>query len=106
MNLDGIRSLHASAAPSRDLAPGITLRELWKEPSGRSVYRVDLVAGATWPSLDVHEPGPELVYVLEGDFHDGATSYPAGTFLFHPAGSSHWPQSATGCSLLVIYPDG
>ena len=106
MNLDGVRSLHESQAHARSLGPGITILELWKEASGRSVYRVDIAPGACWPELDVHEPGPELVYVLAGDFGDGQSTYPQGTFLHHPRGTSHWPQSVGGCSLLVVYPDG
>lgn len=45
-------------------------------------------------------------YVLEGNFHDGAREYPAGSFIHNPVGSSHIPQSATGCKLLVILPLG
>jgi len=106
MNLEGVRAMHVESAPTRAFAPGITIAELWKEASGRGVYRVDIAPGARWPGLDVHAPGPELVYVLEGDFQDGRDTHPAGTFLHHPAGTSHWPQSVTGCALLVIYPDG
>jgi anti-sigma factor ChrR (cupin superfamily) len=44
--------------------------------------------------------------VLSGDLGDGANVYPAGTFLHHPAGSSHSPRSKEGCRLFVFYPEG
>ena len=106
MNLDGVVAVHESEAAAREFAPGIVIRELWREPGGRMVARVEIAAGACWPELDVHEPGPELVYVLHGEFHDGALAHRAGTFLHHPRGTSHWPQSRSGCALLVFYPDG
>ena len=45
--------------------------------------------------------GGEEILVLEGTFSDEAGDYPAGTYLRNPAGSSHAPCSATGCTLLV-----
>ncbi|MGB3788616.1 MAG: hypothetical protein WA949_11445 [Phormidesmis sp.] len=36
-------------------------------------------------------------------FNDGMRDDPAGTFTHHPVGSSHIPQSATGCKLF-FYP--
>jgi anti-sigma factor ChrR (cupin superfamily) len=43
--------------------------------------------------LDAHEDGPEQVYVLSGIFNDGREDHQAGTFLHHPKGSAHVPQS-------------
>ncbi|SHG81146.1 cupin domain-containing protein [Streptoalloteichus hindustanus] len=98
---------HVDDVPSREpFGEGITLRELWREPSGRSCHVVDIAPGAVWPELDVHEPGPEEVFVVSGVFNDGVRDYPAGTFLHCPAGSSHIPQSTTGCRLFVFYPEG
>jgi anti-sigma factor ChrR (cupin superfamily) len=74
--------------------------------SGRKVLLVEIDAGAKFLELDVHEPGSEDVFVLEGIFNDGISDYPAGTFIHHPIGSSHIPQSAWGCKLLVYYPEG
>jgi quercetin dioxygenase-like cupin family protein len=92
-------------APVRH-ADGITLRRLWHHDNGAKAYVVDIAPGAAWPRLDVHEPGPEEVFVAAGIFHDGEREYPAGTFIHCPAGSSHWPQSRTGCRLFVFYPEG
>jgi hypothetical protein len=97
-------------AGTRDAAPrspgnGIQVRELWSD-GVRHALEVDFPAGAQWPGLDYHVPGPEEVYILSGDFHDGAGSYGTGDFLHHPAGSSHSPWSVEGCKLLVYYPEG
>jgi anti-sigma factor ChrR (cupin superfamily) len=45
--------------------------------------------------------GGEEILVLEGSFEDGQGTYPAGTYLRNPAGSSHAPASPEGCTLLV-----
>ncbi|WKU42918.1 cupin domain-containing protein [Streptomyces sp. VNUA116] len=79
-------------------------------------YRSDPEGGATahvlemdpqtcWEGIDVHDPGPEEVFVISGVFNDGERDYPAGTFIHAPAGSSHIPQT-TGCTLFVFYPEG
>ncbi|MGW2082882.1 cupin domain-containing protein [Streptomyces sp. NPDC001939] len=48
----------------------------------------------------------EIVYVLEGEFGDGTNTYGPDTMFFAEEGSEHHPQSAKGCKLLVIFPDG
>ncbi len=47
-----------------------------------------------------HPLGEEIL-VLEGTFEDHAGSYPAGTYIKNPAGSSHAPRSTDGCILFV-----
>jgi anti-sigma factor ChrR (cupin superfamily) len=89
----------------RSLGPGVRVYELWSDGTRRAL-QVELDAGAQWPGLDHHVPGPEEVFVLSGDFDDGNARYPAGTFLHHPAGTSHSPVSETGCKLFVFYPEG
>jgi hypothetical protein len=42
---------------------------------------------------------------MHGVFNDGTRDYPAGTFIHHPIGSSHIPQSAIGCTLFIFYPE-
>lgn len=44
--------------------------------------------------------------MLSREFNDGVRDYPAGSFIHNPAGSSHVPQSSTGCTLFVFYPEG
>jgi anti-sigma factor ChrR (cupin superfamily) len=90
----------------RELFAGIRLRELWQGEDGARAILLEIDAGCAWEGLDLHEPGPEEVYVVSGVFNDGVRDYPAGTFIHNPAGSSHVPQSATGCTLFVFYPSG
>jgi anti-sigma factor ChrR (cupin superfamily) len=97
---------HIDDAPVRHVADGIRTRRLWGEPGRPRALLVELDAGLTWPELDVHEPGPELVYVLSGDFSDGDVVHEAGTFLRYEAGTSHQPSTVRGCRMLVFYPEG
>ncbi|MEV4430919.1 hypothetical protein ACN9M0_00505 [Streptomyces sp. R-07] len=39
-------------------------------------------------------------------FTDGERVHPAGTLITAKEGSAHWPQSKTGCRVVVLYPDG
>ncbi len=93
-------------APIRELFPGIRLRSLWRGDNGATAHVLEMDAGAAWRGIDVHEPGPEEVFVVSGTFNDGDRDYPAGSFIHAPAGSSHVPQSATGCTLFLFYPGG
>ncbi|MEU5129432.1 cupin domain-containing protein [Streptomyces mobaraensis] len=93
-------------APARTLFPGIRLRSLWSGENGATAHVVEMDPGACWEGIDVHEPGPEEVFVVSGVFNDGERDYPAGTFLHAPAGSSHIPQTTTGCTIFVFYPEG
>jgi anti-sigma factor ChrR (cupin superfamily) len=96
----------AQETPARALYPGIRSRELWRGTAGARALLVEIESGASWQEVDVHEPGPEEVYVVSGVFNDGVRDYTPGTFLHHPAGSSHVPQSKTGCTLFVFLPEG
>jgi hypothetical protein len=91
---------------SKELFPGIRLHTLWSGENGASAHVVKLDAGSSWEGLDVHEPGPEEVFVVSGTFDDGVREYPAGTFIHAPAGSWHIPQTITGCTLFIFYPEG
>lgn len=93
-------------APAREIFKGIRLRTLWRGENGAKAQVLEMDAGSCWEGLDVHAPGPEEVFVVSGIFNDGARDYPAGSFIHAPAGSSHIPQSQTGCVLFVFYPEG
>ncbi|WP_433476849.1 cupin domain-containing protein [Spirillospora sp. CA-142024] len=93
-------------APVRELFPGIRLRPLWSGDNGAKAYVLEMDANTGWQGVDVHEPGPEEVYVVSGVFNDGDRDYPAGSFIHAPAGSSHVPQTTTGCTLFLFYPEG
>jgi DinB family protein/ChrR-like protein with cupin domain len=87
------------------LGPGIHVRDIWRD-GVRKAQEVEMAAGTQWPHIDYHVPGPEEVYIVSGDFDDGRGVYRAGTFLHHPAGSSHSPRTTEGCKLFVYYPEG
>ena len=93
-------------APVRDRAHGTNIWDLWQGENGAKAMIVKIEAGGKFAELDIHEPGPEEVYVVDGIFNDGVRDYPAGTFIHNPQGSSHLPQSETGCTLFVFYPEG
>ncbi|GAA1942721.1 cupin domain-containing protein [Kitasatospora viridis] len=102
----GYTAVRADRTPTRELFPGIQLRDLWRGPTGAHAHLLEMAPGSGWPRRDVHEPGPEEVYVVSGTFNDGAVDHPAGTFLHAPAGSWHLPSTSTGCTLFVFYPQG
>ncbi len=97
---------NTAECPPQELFKGIRIRRLWKGEQGASAVVVEIDPGACWGELDVHEPGPEEVFVVSGTFNDGERDYGPGTFIHNPAGSSHVPQSKTGCTLFVFFPEG
>ncbi|MBH0776800.1 cupin domain-containing protein [Nocardia bovistercoris] len=102
----GYFSTHISESIVREPFPGVRVRPLWKDPGGAHAAVLEMDPGASWPRRDIHEPGPEEVYVVAGVFNDGARDYPAGTFLHAPAGSWHIPSTSSGCVLFLFYPAG
>ncbi|MEV4254570.1 cupin domain-containing protein [Spirillospora sp. NPDC049652] len=93
-------------APVHEVFPGIRVRLLWNGEGGAKAAVLEMDANTSWQGIDVHEPGPEEVFVVSGTFNDGERDYPAGTFIHAPAGSSHVPQTTTGCTLFLFYPEG
>jgi uncharacterized RmlC-like cupin family protein len=87
-------------------ANGIRVRTLWTGDTGAKAQIVEIDPCGRRAELDVHEPGPEEVYVVSGVFKDGVRDYRAGPFIHNPTGSSHVPQSKTGCVLFLFYPEG
>jgi anti-sigma factor ChrR (cupin superfamily) len=94
------------SSPPRELFRGIRLHTLWMGENGAKAQVLEMDPGTCWEGVDVHEPGPEEVFVVSGVFNDGERDYPAGSFIHAPAGSSHVPQSRTGCVLFLFYPEG
>jgi len=86
--------------------PGFSTRLLWSDPSGRKALIFEIAPGVVYPDLDIQASGAEKVFVVSGDFCDGKNTYAAGTFIHHPAGSSHVPQSRDGCRLFVFFSEG
>jgi len=87
----------------KELFKGIRLRTLWRGENGAKAQVLEMEPGSRWEGLDVHEPGPEEVFVVSGVFNDGVRDYPAGSFIHAPAGTSHVPQSSTGCVLFLFH---
>jgi anti-sigma factor ChrR (cupin superfamily) len=107
MNLAGVVAKHWRDVPPKEMVySGFSTRLLWQDESGRKALMFEIAPGAVYPDLDVHAPGAEEVFVVSGEFCDGQNTYPAGTFIHHPAGTSHIPQSEAGCMLFVFFPEG
>lgn len=107
INLEGVTAVHWKDIQPKELVyPGFSTRLLWEGENGRKALMFEISPGAIYPDLDVHALGAEEVFVVSGIFCDGRDSYPAGTFIHHPAGSAHIPQSIEGCMLFVFFPEG
>ena len=87
----GYTSVHVADADVVEVFPGVRLRPLWRGSSGAHANVLEMDPGTSWPRRDVHEPGPEEVYVLSGTFNDGATDYPAGSMHQPDPGTSRKP---------------
>jgi anti-sigma factor ChrR (cupin superfamily) len=92
-------------SPVQEIFSGISVRQLWQGDAGAQAVVVEIAPGARWEGVDFHKDNSEEVLVMSGVFNDGTRDYPAGTFIHHPVGSSHVPQSKTGCTLFIFYPE-
>ncbi len=77
-------------------------RQLLERDGGEVARATSIVRYAPGSSFarHTHDLGEEI-FVLDGELHDESGSYPAGTYIKNPPGSSHAPGSATGCTLFV-----
>ncbi|SIS68844.1 cupin domain-containing protein [Neptunomonas antarctica] len=79
---------------------------VWRKPLEREAAEHGQVTSivryepGTFFSAHTHTQGEEI-FVLSGIFEDENGSYPAGTYLRNPPGSSHTPGSSVGCELWV-----
>jgi quercetin dioxygenase-like cupin family protein len=103
---DSLEWKHKDDASADAPYPGVRVRRLWTGGRGVRGVLVEIDPGCRFPEVDRHDSGPEEVYVVSGVFNDGERDYPAGTFIHNPRGSSHVPQSKTGCVLFLFYPEG
>ncbi|MEA5474067.1 cupin domain-containing protein [Synechococcus sp. CCY9201] len=77
-------------------------RRLLDRLGGEVARATSIVRYAPGSHFDRHSHGGgEEILVLQGTFSDEAGDHPVGTYLRNPAGSSHAPFSAEGCTLLV-----
>ena len=80
--------------------PGLERLPLFEsETSGEKVYLARFAAEAMVEG-DFHAGGEEVL-VLEGTLEDEHGTYPTGTWLRQPDGSSHSPYSRKGCTIWV-----
>jgi anti-sigma factor ChrR (cupin superfamily) len=81
--------------------PGVERRPLERmgAESGRATSIVRYAPGSSFKAH--RHPQGEEILVLEGTFADEHGSYPAGTWLKNPPGTSHAPSSPEGCLLFV-----
>jgi len=83
------------------------VRRACNHKSGLKAMVVEFDPGSCWEGGgDIHDSSSEEVYIASGVFNDGERDYPAGIFIHMPKGSSHIPQSKTGCTVFVFYPEG
>ena len=91
------RALPETSTPT----PGITRRMIERDGGevARATSIVRYAAGCAFPTHN-HDLGEEI-FVLSGTFADEHGTYPAGTYLRNPPGSSHAPRTDDGCELFV-----
>lgn len=106
LNFEGVTSVNWRNIPGSEVATGIFERVLWKGDKGKRAIVFEFKAGSKFPGIEVHEAGPEQIYVISGMFNDGKKDHAAGSFINNPIGSAHVPQSQQGCVVLVTYPEG
>jgi hypothetical protein len=103
---------HIGEVETSEVGNGIVVHRLYRsgpEPTARRALLVIFPALSQWPGVDVHEPGPEDVYVVRGTFRGligDASIHGPGTFLHCERGTSHSPATDTGGELFVYYPEG
>lgn len=81
---------------------GVERLYLERDDGGESAVATTIVRFAPGSKFDehLHDGGEEFI-VLEGTFSDEFGSYPKGTYVRNPKGSSHNPYSESGCVLFV-----
>lgn len=81
---------------------GVERLYLERDDGGESAVASSIVRFAPGSKFEehVHDGGEEFI-VLEGTFSDEFGSYPKGTYVRNPMGSSHNPYSDSGCILFV-----
>lgn len=92
----------ADTAAWQPFRSGVAAHWLYDEGAGgASAVLLRYEPGARVP---VHRHvGYEHVLILDGDEYDERGSYPAGSFVVNPPGSTHSPGSVGGCVALLVY---
>jgi anti-sigma factor ChrR (cupin superfamily) len=82
--------------------PGIEQKPLFVQPGFKDHTWLERWSPGADPGAATHPDGAELL-VLAGELSDEQGHYHRGTWLRLPAGASHRPRSATGCTVYVKY---
>jgi anti-sigma factor ChrR (cupin superfamily) len=83
-----------------DAAAGIAIKPLYSQDGFDDTMRLERWQAGTGPGQRAFKDGAEI-FVIEGAFSDEAGRYEAGSWIRLPAGASHRPQSAAGCTLYI-----
>ncbi|HEX2584858.1 MAG TPA: cupin domain-containing protein [Steroidobacteraceae bacterium] len=94
--------MHGMQLPWIDSPASGVQRKMIERAGGEVALATSIVRYAPGSRFDshIHERGEEF-FVLEGTFSDEHGSYPAGTYVRNPPGSSHAPFSTNGCTIFV-----
>ena len=82
--------------------PGVSYKTLRKHEQGGVTLLLKFDPGARYHAH--RHPGGEEYYVVEGVLDDMGKGWPAGSYIWHPPGSSHRPASKSGAVVLVTLP--
>ena len=83
-------------------ADGVERLYLERDDAGESAIATTIVKFAPGSKFEQHtHDGGEEFLVLDGVFSDEFGSYPKGTYIRNPKGSTHNPYSESGCILFV-----
>jgi anti-sigma factor ChrR (cupin superfamily) len=94
--------LRSTELPWRPSPVTSVQRRLLARDGGEDARATSIVRYAPGASFPSHaHPGGEEIMVLDGEFADEHGTYPAGTYLKNPPGTSHAPRSDVGCTLFV-----
>jgi anti-sigma factor ChrR (cupin superfamily) len=90
----------AASQDFRPFRPGIEILRLYEQDgAAAAVLRYEPGARLGAHRHETHE----LIYVVTGEQCDERGSYPAGTVIVNPPGSSHSVWSPKGCIVLVVW---
>lgn len=93
-----------NAQPWRDTPyAGVQWKKLRHDATGgASAVLLRFAPGAAYAAH--RHPEGEQYFVIEGSVTDGANTWGAGSYVWHPPGSVHAPRSEQGCLLFVSLP--
>lgn len=81
--------------------PGVEIKYLYRDPSGKQTTLVRMAPGAKLPTH--RHTGLEQSFVLEGTLVDEEGACTAGNFVWRRPGSVHEAWSPDGCVVLGVF---